>query len=153
MSMNHKSNDCTLEDLFNLFEDNIAAEDILSARILGKISSIITKKRLCMQMNQKEFAHYLNVSQSMVSKWEGSDYNYTIKTLAHLFTKLDMDFDVRIVEKFGQENFQQLSRYTDSTSTTSIYIGSAVTDNSRPTVYTNSHNAYSSVSYKSAIGG
>ena len=71
MSMNHKSNDCTLEDLFNLFEDNIAAEDILSARILGKISSIITKKRLCMQMNQKEFAHYLNVSQSMVSKWEG----------------------------------------------------------------------------------
>ena len=49
-------------------------------------------------MTQKEFAEHVQVSQAMVSKWEGGDYNFSIKSLAELAEKLDMDLHIALKE-------------------------------------------------------
>lgn len=148
-----KKYDRNLMDLLNLFQDDLSEEDILSARILGKLSSAIAKKRIDMQMTQKDFANYLNVSQSMVSKWEGADYNYSIKTLSHLATKLKLKLDVRLDEKSESENLQKVAPYTQSTSKTTIFNEDSNTKYINLIINQRPFNAYSSTSYKQAIGG
>lgn len=43
-----------------------------------------------MNMTQKEFAEYMDVSQGMVSKWESREYNFTIKSLNEICEKLQL---------------------------------------------------------------
>lgn len=43
-----------------------------------------------MHMSQKEFATYMGVSQSMVSKWESREYNFTTKALNEICKKLNL---------------------------------------------------------------
>lgn len=87
-------NSLGLNDLLNLFEDNLIISDITASRILGNISASIARKRLKYNMTQKEFADYMCVSQSMISKWEGGDYNFSIRTLADIAEKLDVELVV-----------------------------------------------------------
>lgn len=85
-------------DLFNTICEQYSDEDIKASLILAKISAKLSAKRLELQMNQKQFAKYLNVSQTMVSKWEKGDYNFTIATLINIFGKLNMDLDIQLSE-------------------------------------------------------
>ncbi len=96
--MNNKSNHyfLGLSDLLELFENDIAVSDINSSKILGSISASIVKKRVELNMTQKEFAVYVGVSQGMVSKWEGGDYNFSIKSLVEIAEKLDMELKVNL---------------------------------------------------------
>ena len=91
-----------VDDLLGLFEDSVEGEDILAAQILGEISAAIVKKRLELGMTQKEFAKYVGVSQGMVSRWEGGDYNFTIRNLVELSTKLDLNLDVSMKSQENQ---------------------------------------------------
>lgn len=85
-----------LEGLLQLFEDKIALADINSAKCLGEISAAIAKRRIELQMTQSEFAKYLGVSQGMVSKWESTDYNFTIKGIAEIAQKLGLKLSVSL---------------------------------------------------------
>lgn len=85
-----------IDDLLDLFKDNLLSTDIISAHLLAKISSEITNERINRNMNQKEFSEFLGVSQSMVSKWESSDYNFSIKSLVCIANKLDMEVDIKL---------------------------------------------------------
>lgn len=85
-------------DLFNTICEQYSDEDMKVSLILAKISAKLSAKRLELQMNQKQFAKYLNVSQTMVSKWEKGDYNFTIATLINIFGKLNMDLDIQLSE-------------------------------------------------------
>lgn len=85
-----------LEDLLQLFENKITLADINSAKCLGEISAAIAKRRIELQMTQSEFAKYLGVSQGMVSKWESTDYNFTIKGLAEIAQKLGLEVSVSL---------------------------------------------------------
>ncbi len=91
-----KSDSAKLEDLLQLFGENISAADINASRYLGEISAAIVKKRMELNMTQKEFAKHIKVSQGMISKWEGGDYNFSIKSLAELAEKLDMELYVNL---------------------------------------------------------
>ena len=93
----NKENSTSLEDLLAMFEDNISIADINASRYLGKISASIVKRRMELKMSQKEFAGYLGVSQGMVSRWEGGDYNFSIKALSEIAEKLDITED-RIID-------------------------------------------------------
>lgn len=99
-----------LTDLLSLFEDSISTTDIISSDCLANISSAIVKKRIELNLSQKEFAEKLNISQSMVSKWESSDYNFTIKTLAEIAVKLNMQLHVELSD-YTSDNEQ----YTNAT--------------------------------------
>ena len=85
-----------LRELLQVFENNLSAADITASKLLAEISSIIVKNRIDMGMTQKEFAEHMNVSQSMVSKWESSDYNFSVKALAEIASKLNLEIDVRL---------------------------------------------------------
>lgn len=87
---------CDLNDLLELFNENISETDIVAAKVLSEISSAIVKQRLDLQMTQIEFARHIGVSQGMVSKWESADYNFSIKSLAEIATKLDLDLSVKL---------------------------------------------------------
>lgn len=85
-----------LDDLLELFGDTVTVSDIIASNVLGRISASIAKKRIQSNMTQKEFARYMCVSQGMVSKWEGGDYNFSIRTLADIAEKLDMELTVNL---------------------------------------------------------
>lgn len=87
---------CDLNDLLELFDEKISEADIIAAKALSEISSVIVKQRLDLQMTQKEFASYIGVSQGMVSKWESADYNFSVKSLAEIAAKLDLDLSVKL---------------------------------------------------------
>ncbi|HIZ83966.1 MAG TPA: helix-turn-helix transcriptional regulator [Firmicutes bacterium] len=91
-----KNNSLSINKLLEEFSEFVADADIKSARILSNISVAIFKKRMEMNMSQKAFAEYMDVSQSMISKWESGTYNFTIDTLIRICSKLDLNFDVRI---------------------------------------------------------
>lgn len=95
----NKNYQCNLDDLFLIFDEKISDSDIVSAELMSKISSAIVKKRLELNMNQKRFADFLGVNQSMVSKWESSDYNFSIKSLADIAVKLDLEISLNIGEE------------------------------------------------------
>lgn len=93
-----KENVVDLDELFQLFDDKLTLADINASKYLGKISAAIVQKRIELKMTQKEFAGYVDVSQSMVSKWESGDYNFTVKGLAELAEKLNMELYINFKE-------------------------------------------------------
>ena len=62
-----------LKDLLSMFEEHLSVADLTASRLLSGLSSTIVKNRIDMGKTQKEFAEYMAVSQSMVSKWESAD--------------------------------------------------------------------------------
>lgn len=61
------------------------------ADVLSTIAVEISKARIDRNMNQKEFANLIGVSQGMVSRWENGNCNFTIETLVDIFCKLGKD--------------------------------------------------------------
>ena len=84
----------TVDDLFALFADVLSPADVLSAKLMGQISSAITKERLDLNLTQKEFASHIDATQSLVSRWERGDYNFSINKLAEIASKLDLDVNI-----------------------------------------------------------
>lgn len=74
----------------NYSENEFEYEDILY-----DISTMIFKNRLSRNMNQKEFAKLLDISQSMVSKLESGEYNPSIGQLLKVTRKLNVKMDIK----------------------------------------------------------
>ena len=70
--------------------ESLSEAEVKSTIELAKISAKIEKRRQEMNMTQKEFAEYMDVSQGMVSKWESREYNFTIKSLNEICEKLQL---------------------------------------------------------------
>ena len=87
------------EKLAELLSSYLDEGDIFAAEALATISSKIIEKRLAHGYSQTEFAKYMNVSQSMISKWESGDYNFTINTIASICSKLRLELKVELREK------------------------------------------------------
>lgn len=85
---------CNLDELFSLFEDSIDPSDILLSKLMAQISTAITRERLKLKMNQEQFAKHINTSQSLISRWEHGDYNFSIKKIAEIAASLDLDVNI-----------------------------------------------------------
>ena len=105
-----KENSASLADLLAMFEDDISIADINASRYLGKISASIVKRRIELKMSQKDFAGYLGVSQGMISRWEGGDYNFSIKALSEIAEKLELELYINL-SHHSRRSFMQ--SYTD----------------------------------------
>lgn len=64
------------------------------AILKGKLAAIIFNKRMELNMTQTEFAKHLGVSQSLVSKWEDGEYNFTVEKISEVATKLGISLDI-----------------------------------------------------------
>ena len=92
--MNKTGND--LHSALSVFTDNLMPADYISAKAQAQISSSLVKYRIQNHLNQKEFADLLGVSQGLVSRWESSDYNFTIEKLADIAARLNMDLNISL---------------------------------------------------------
>ncbi len=83
--------DNELYSLLTLVTKDLSAETVLLAGLKGIIAAEITMKRHEKKMSQAEFAALMGVSQSLVSRWEQGDVNYTLETLVRIASKLDIE--------------------------------------------------------------
>lgn len=95
MSKNVK---CDIQDLLALFEETLTPANVLSSKLMAQISTIITKERIKRHMTQSEFAKYIDVTQSQISRWEHGDYNFTLEKIADVAAKLNLDVNISAVD-------------------------------------------------------
>lgn len=100
----------TKNDLFDYFDQFLSEEDKITNDLLTKLSLEIVKCRLGRQLTQKEFAKVLGVSQSMISKIESDEYNFSIGTLVKIFNKLDKIMDIKIYPKAEKTNVYKVKK-------------------------------------------
>lgn len=111
-----------MKDLITAIGTSLTYSDILASEVLAKISTAIIKARIERGMTQKEFASLLGVSQSMVSKWESENYNFSIEALANICEKLDWDLTVDMRPR-SSSNFSHLRQSAFKTWKTNTTIG------------------------------
>lgn len=101
MSLKDKLTNAKLanDDLFS----DLTAEEKSYENIMAKIAITIHNSRKKRNMNQVQFAQLMGISQTMVSKWESGDYNFTIENVIQIFEKLDLKFDIIAEEKHSLE--------------------------------------------------
>lgn len=79
-----------INDLLSALSISLSAEDLQLSSLTGTICGEITSQRIKRGMTQKQFAEFMGVSQGMVSKWESGDCNFTIQSLVHIASKLNI---------------------------------------------------------------
>lgn len=86
--------------------DGLTEAEVKTAIELAKISARIERCRLDLGMTQQEFAKYLGVTQGMVSKWEGREYNFTIRTLNEICEKVNLDLSISLDRSCVMSNYE-----------------------------------------------
>ena len=87
---------CSVNDLLDLFANSLDPADILAAKLMSQISSAIARERIKLHMNQSESSKLIGASQSLVSRWEHGDYNFSIHKLANIATRLNLDVNIHV---------------------------------------------------------
>lgn len=85
--MSFKDQEKTFLSTFSAKLDN---EELMLSAIQGMIAAEISIRRQNLGMSQKEFAEKMGVSQSLVSRWENGDTNFTLSTLISIASKLNI---------------------------------------------------------------
>lgn len=83
-----------ITDLLNMLSEGMSAEDMLFAHYASDIAVAITSKRISLGLNQTEFAEKIGKSQTLISKWENADCNFTLKTLIEIAQALDLTLNI-----------------------------------------------------------
>ena len=95
--------------------------------IIADIAVKIRNWRKGNHYTQKQLADYLGVTQSMVSKWESADYNFTIEKLVEIYDKLEIEFVLK--EKPFKSNIALYQSFNDKWKST---VTSAKTNTTNP---------------------
>lgn len=85
---------CSVQDLFELFNDSLNPSDVLHAKLMSQISSAIIKERIKLHMTQSQFADFIDVKQSLISRWEQGTYNFSLRKLSEIAIKLKLDVNL-----------------------------------------------------------
>lgn len=85
-----------IEDLLTLFEDSLTPADALTAKLTSQISTCFTKERLKLHMTQHEFAEHIGATQSLISRWEKGDYNFSVRKICEIASALNLNVDIRM---------------------------------------------------------
>ena len=84
------SNISNFEKLLTSLTENISDEELLLSTLQSDIAATITSTRNAKGLSQKDLADALDVSQSLVSRWESGDANFTLQTLVKIAMTLDI---------------------------------------------------------------
>ena len=109
--MNMSTKFVKLSDYLEEFTKNVSDEELLSSIILSYISMKIIDKRISLNMTRKEFAKFLNVSQSFVYKLENEEYIFTITKLVEVLNKLGLQLKLEIVNDNSCDKEKILNMY------------------------------------------
>jgi transcriptional regulator with XRE-family HTH domain len=82
------------KDLF----DNLTQEEKDYEKLMASISEKLITERKKRKLTQGDFANLLGVKQSMVSKWESGEYNFSLRIVNKIFSKLNMKVNMTFSE-------------------------------------------------------
>lgn len=85
-----------MKTLLSAVSDGLSAEDLIYASATSDIAAAIATKRIELDLTQKELANLLGKSQTIISKWENADCNFTIRTLSEIAQKLNLMLEVKL---------------------------------------------------------
>lgn len=115
-----------LSNVYDLLETLIPTNNSVEEKseemfydMLYTISTTILDSRIKQNKTQKEFGKLMNVSQTMVSKWESGDYNFTIKQLCDVFAKLGLTPELKIEN--DNTNRKYVAKNSDIDDTSNIF--------------------------------
>jgi len=77
-----------ISGLLNSLLSPLEDYEILASNMRYDVCMMIHEYRIKKKMNQSEFAKYMGVSQSMVSKWESGECNFSLELLAKICSKV-----------------------------------------------------------------
>lgn len=109
--MSNSIQPASLDDLFNLFSDTLNPSDVLAAKAMSSASKSITKERVRLNLTQSQFAEKLHVKQSLISRWESGQCNFSIQKLSEIAAELDMNLVVQLQRK-PKLNYSYYDGYT-----------------------------------------
>lgn len=89
--MNNKSQTA---DLLSAVDKTATPEEEMLSALQALIAAEIAIKRHEQGLTQKAFAEAMGVSQTLVSKWESGETNFTLKTLVQIASKLAIEMTV-----------------------------------------------------------
>lgn len=76
------------------------------SKLLADIAMIIHNKRIDMGLNQKEFGNLFGVTQTVASRWESGEYNFTLRTLVKVLTELGIR--IQLISKEDEERSKEM---------------------------------------------
>lgn len=112
-----------LNRLIEMMAEQLSPSDLIAAEQLAKVSTAIAKKRIEMNMNQIDFAKFMDVSQGMISKWESEEYNFTVETLAKISEKLDLELDISLRPQAKKVSYGATTKWDCSLNGRKMVIG------------------------------
>lgn len=80
-----------VDDVFSALSEGFSDEKATLALLQGLIASEITVRRVNRKMSQTQLAELMGVSQSMISRWESGDENFTLETIVKIASKLGIE--------------------------------------------------------------
>lgn len=87
----------TLDDLVNALTKHMSAVDMTQTALHIEISRLIRNTRRGLKMSQKEMADKMGVRQSLISRWESGECNYTLDTLVEIADALGLSVQCPLV--------------------------------------------------------
>ena len=80
----------TLTDLVEALTQSMSVVETAKTALHIELSQIIREARKQLNLSQKELAEKMGVKQSLVSRWESGECNYTIDTLIEIADALGL---------------------------------------------------------------
>nr|DAH15318.1 MAG TPA: hypothetical protein [Caudoviricetes sp.] len=84
----------TIEGLFRALGDELSPAQWKNIVCTTKISTAIALDRISRKMTEGEFAKLLGVPKRRVIEYESGDYDFAVKELCEISTKLGIEFDI-----------------------------------------------------------
>ena len=107
----------TIESLVEGLTEPMSAAEVAETIVCMEIGDLIRDTRKAQNLTQKDFAEKMDVSQSLVSRWESGDCNFTIRTLAQIAEALKLNLKSPIAPL---QQFQCVSLDIDKSKQSSV---------------------------------
>jgi transcriptional regulator with XRE-family HTH domain len=89
----------TLEELLIALTETLSPATIVASATNASISATIAVMRDAMGLSRNEMAKLMRVSSRTISKWERGDHNYTVRELAAIADKLNLDLNITMTPR------------------------------------------------------
>lgn len=130
-----KNSEQELRVFLEALTTDVSEKEMLLSTLQAKIASVIISNRIRRDWSQQDLADALGVSQSLVSRWENGDNNYTLSTLVDIALTLDIEMcSPYLPSKSSVSGYSKIISFQDAkyrvaqTSAAKMWISSGATD-------------------------
>lgn len=121
------------EQLLSALTETMSTQDLQLSVIQSDLATALIRRRSALGMTQTQFAEFLGVKQSQVSKWEKGEINFTLSKLVQIAGSLDLNLTV----KLGSSHSIVSNEYRTKKGNNILYLHKYLTSRTSGTDYTN----------------